>query len=76
MDDGCRQVLRELQLYLDGECATDLESVMARHLEHCPPCFDRVEFQREVRMLVASKCVDQAPPGLVDRVRERLWPTA
>ena len=76
MDDGCRQVLRELQLYLDGECADDLERVMAAHLEDCPPCFDRVEFQREVRMIVASKCTDCAPPGLLDRVRAHLWPTA
>ena len=76
MDDGCRQVLRELQLYLDGECAGDLESVMARHLEDCPPCYDRVEFQRAVRMIVAQKCTDTAPPGLSERVRARLWPSA
>ena len=75
MDDECRQVLRELQLYLDGECATDLEQIMAAHLEHCPPCFDRVEFQREVRMLIASKCTDCAPPGLMERVSQQLKST-
>jgi mycothiol system anti-sigma-R factor len=75
MDDGCRQVLRELQMYLDGECAGDLNDIMARHLEDCPPCHDRVEFQREVRMIVASKCTDHAPPDLLERVKARLWPS-
>lgn len=76
MDDECRQVLRELQLYLDGECAEQLEQVMARHLDACSPCFDRVEFQREVRMLIAQKCTDCAPPGLMERVQQQLWSSA
>jgi mycothiol system anti-sigma-R factor len=73
MDDECRQVLRELQLYLDGECADQLERVVDSHLGDCSPCFDRVEFQREVRMLIASKCTDCAPPGLLERVKMHLW---
>jgi mycothiol system anti-sigma-R factor len=75
MDDDCRQVLRELQLYLDGECADQLERVVATHLDGCSPCFDRVEFQHEVRMLIAAKCTDCAPPGLMERVQMHLWPT-
>lgn len=73
MDDGCRQVLHELELYLDGECVGDLDRVIALHLEDCPPCFERAEFHREVRMLIARKCTDTAPPGLIDRVQARLW---
>lgn len=75
MDDGCRQVLHELQLYLDGECADDLEDIVARHLDSCPPCFDQLEFQREVRALIATKCTDCAPPGLLERVKAQLWQT-
>jgi mycothiol system anti-sigma-R factor len=75
MDDECRQVLRELHLYLDGECADQLENVVANHLNGCSPCFDRVEFQREVRMLIASKCTECAPPGLMERVKMQLWST-
>ena len=75
MDDGCRQVLRELQMFLDGEAADELQDIVARHLDACSPCYDRVEFQREVRVLIASKCTDCAPPGLMERVQERLWST-
>lgn len=75
MDDGCRQVLRELEMYLDGEDAAELHATMERHLSGCGPCFDRAEFQREVRLLIASKCRDDAPPGLLDRVTRQLWPT-
>ena len=73
MDDGCRQVLRELQLFLDGEGAEELQRTIERHLGGCSPCFDRAEFQREVRALIASKCTDCAPPGLLERVEARLW---
>ncbi len=76
MDDDCRQVLRELGIYLDGESAQDLHTVVARHLSDCPPCFDRAEFEREVRLIVAAKCTDCAPPGLLEKVRSHLWPTA
>jgi mycothiol system anti-sigma-R factor len=72
MDDGCRQVLRELQLFLDGEGAEELQRTMERHLGDCPPCLDRAEFQREVRALIAAKCTDHAPPGLIERVQARL----
>lgn len=75
MDDECRQVLRELELYLDGEDAAELHKAVERHLSGCGPCFDRAEFQREVRTLIAAKCTDCAPPGLLDRVRAQLWPT-
>ena len=72
MDDDCRSVLRELELFLDGESAEQLETIVARHLSDCPPCYDRAEFQREVRILIASKCTDCAPPGLMARVAAEL----
>ena len=76
MDDDCRQVLRELEVHLDGEDAIELHSVIEQHLSDCPPCMDRADVQREVRVLIASKCTDCAPPGLLERVRAHLWPTA
>ena len=68
MGDDCDRVVHELETYLDGECATDLEAVVRRHLEDCPPCLDRVHFERELRVIVATKCRDLAPPGLADRI--------
>lgn len=68
----CAEVLAELDVFLDGECAEDLESAVRRHLGDCPPCMDRADFERALRELIASKCRDAAPSGLVDRIVEGL----
>lgn len=72
MDDECREVLRDLETYLDGECPSNLEQVVAEHLHDCPPCLDRADFDRELRALIASKCREVAPSGLLERVVARL----
>jgi anti-sigma factor (TIGR02949 family) len=75
MDDRCREALRALQTYVDGECGRSLESVISRHLEDCSPCLDRVDFEREVRAILARRCKDAAPSGLLDRIVDRLRST-
>ncbi len=72
MGDQCEAVLGRLEAYLDRECPGDLEAVIAEHLQECPPCLERADFEQRIRRLVASKCREAAPPGLVDRVRSRL----
>ncbi len=68
----CREVLTELATYLDGECPDDLSTRLARHLSACPPCLHRADFERALRALVAAKCTDRAPAGLLARIRARL----
>ena len=68
MGDDCREVLDRLQTFLDGECPQQLEEVIHAHIGDCPPCLDRAEFERELRVIVARKCKEAAPEGLVDRV--------
>ncbi|PSO49275.1 MAG: mycothiol system anti-sigma-R factor [Actinobacteria bacterium QS_5_72_10] len=68
MDEHCRDALRRLHEYLDGECPSDLETIIRDHLADCPPCWDRVDFEREVRALVARHCRERAPAELVQRV--------
>jgi len=72
MADGCREVLDDLERYLDGECSDELAVVIADHLSDCPPCLSRSDFERALRDLVARHCRDTAPPDLLDRVRSRL----
>lgn len=72
MNEPCREVLAELDVFLDGECGGDLEEAIRRHLGECPPCVDRADFQRDLRALIASKCKDAAPSGLLDRVIDNL----
>lgn len=68
MQERCRSILDQLDLYLDGECGRPLEDAVRAHLDGCSPCFDRADFQRELRALIASKCRDAAPSGLLDRI--------
>ena len=73
MHDDCHEVLHELQIYLDGEASHDIEVVIANHLNDCPPCFDRADFERDLRAFVAARCREQAPAHLVEQVRVMLF---
>ena len=68
----CDEVLRQLELYLDGEGPGDLRTFVEAHLGGCSPCMGRAAFEQRVRELVAHACRDRAPVGLVDRVLARL----
>lgn len=72
MSDECDALLERLETYLDGECPSDVEGDIAAHLEECPPCLDRADFERKVRHLVATRCKEGAPAGLMDSIRSRL----
>lgn len=72
MNEPCREVLAELDVFLDGECGDNLERAVREHLGECPPCVDRADFQRELRKLIASKCREPAPSGLLDRIIDNL----
>jgi anti-sigma factor (TIGR02949 family) len=68
----CGEVLKRLERYLDGECPKNLEAIVQAHLEQCPQCLDRADFERNLRALIASKCTDAAPSGLLDRIIAQL----
>ena len=70
----CEQVLREIELYLDGELHDDVEMGEIReHLSRCGPCMDRSEFRKHVRELLAAKCgCNEVPEHLLERVQALL----
>jgi len=72
MDTSCREVLRDLQRYLDGECPASFQTAIARHLADCEPCLSRSDFEIALRAVVARHCRQAAPAGLLDRVLQRL----
>jgi anti-sigma factor (TIGR02949 family) len=72
MGDECNEVLTRLQLFLDRETTVDVQAAVEEHLRLCPPCMDRADFETRVRQLVASRCREHAPVGLVDAVKARL----
>ena len=74
--DECRQVLEELQTFLDSECGTDLEQSIRVHLRECPPCLYRADFEVELKAVIASRCSQPAPAGLVEKVIAKLRDTS
>ena len=68
----CDDALHELYTFLDGELTAENRARILRHLDACHPCLEAFDFEAELRMVIATKCRDAAPPGLLDRIRARL----
>jgi mycothiol system anti-sigma-R factor len=72
LNDECRQVLEQVELYLDGELGPDLRARIDEHLGKCSPCMDHSDFQRHLKELLRAKCgCDQVPGDLLERIRAR-----
>ena len=72
MDEHCIEAVELLYHYLDGELTDDRRSLIQRHLDDCPPCFDAYDFEAELRIVVRQKCRDRVPESLVMRVAAAL----
>lgn len=70
---SCEEVLAEIEDFLHGELGPEKAALLAVHLDTCPPCFDRAEFQRKLKEIVRHKCSSQAPDRLVWRVRQAIY---
>ncbi len=72
-DVDCQQVLGEVYLFLDLECADERRAVISEHLDECSPCLREYGIEEEVKVLVNRCCGgDQAPDELRERLRARL----
>ena len=73
----CERVLREIELYLDGELGSLEHGHIHEHLEACGPCMDHAEFQQHLRELLKEKCgCDQTPDRLLERIRSQFGGSA
>jgi mycothiol system anti-sigma-R factor len=74
MDElGCRETLREIERYVDGECLRELTVQVERHLAGCTDCHDHVEFRRHLKLMLSRTCGDEPlPGGLIDRLQRAL----
>jgi anti-sigma factor (TIGR02949 family) len=70
---SCEEVLAEIEHFLHGELDQDQAVRLADHLDTCPPCFERAEFQRKLKEVVRSKCRSEAPAHLMWRVRQTIY---
>ncbi len=65
----CEQVLRQIELYLDGELEPSLRVEIDGHLGACGPCMDRSDFKSHLRELLKARCgCEDLPPHLLERV--------
>jgi mycothiol system anti-sigma-R factor len=72
-ETDCREVLTEVYLYLDLECADERRDLIRHHLDECSPCLREYGIEQEVKALVARCCGNEtAPAELRDRLRVRL----
>jgi len=66
----CEHVLRQIELYLDGELVGVERVEIERHLEGCGGCTGHSEFQQRLKEMLRAKCgCDSVPDALVERIR-------
>jgi len=69
----CDHVLRQIELYLDGELVGVQRVEIERHLGGCDPCTGHADFQRKLKEMLRAKCgCNDVPPELLERVRSML----
>ena len=65
----CRETIRELDAFLDGELSVDVRSYIHLHLNECVDCLQAFDFQAELKAAIRRKCsTETLPPGLLNRI--------
>ena len=69
----CKQTLRELQAFLDGELSEESQQVIRSHLGGCVDCLQAFDFHAELKIVIHAKCAsDEMPAGLMARLEQCL----
>ena len=71
-ETDCSEVLAEVWLYLDRECAGERRELLQHHLDECGPCLQKYDLERTVKALVQRSCSEHAPETLRDKVLLRI----
>ena len=72
MAEDCDDALHELYGYLDGELTVERRTIIQRHLDDCPPCYEAFDFEAELRIVIARKCTETVPDSLKQRIADLL----
>jgi mycothiol system anti-sigma-R factor len=65
---NCDEAVHQLYHYLDGELTDERRERIADHLNFCGPCGGAVEFEAELRLVIANRCKDHVPESLMQRI--------
>jgi mycothiol system anti-sigma-R factor len=72
-DCDCDDILRDVELYLDGELGPEDTPRVTEHLQECSPCMGKAEFRRDLKALISRKCGCEVPPaGLMEKIKAQL----
>ena len=69
---ACADALEKLYVYLDGELTDEKRSTIRHHLDDCNPCFEAFDFEAELRIVISTRCRDEVPEGLRNRIAQQL----
>ena len=58
----CEEAIHTLYTFLDGELTLERRLDIQRHLEECSPCLEALDFEAELKIVIARKCRDSVPP--------------
>jgi mycothiol system anti-sigma-R factor len=68
----CDEAIHQLYHFLDGELTEERRILIAEHLTYCGPCGGAVEFEAELRVVIANHCKDHVPESLIRRIAEAI----
>ena len=71
-NDDCAGALEELYTFLDGELTVERRLHIREHLDGCQNCYEAFDFEAELRIVVSTKCREEVPDSLRERVAEAL----
>ena len=66
---NCRESLKKLYEFLDGDLEKVSRREMKKHLDRCRHCWDRIEFEKKLKALLKKSCCKECCP---DTLRLRI----
>ena len=69
---SCAETLAHLHAFVDRECDAQLTARLQAHVAGCAHCKAQADAVRHLQGLLRSRCAEQAPQSLVERVRTQL----
>jgi mycothiol system anti-sigma-R factor len=64
----CEETIHTLYHYLDGELTEERRSAITAHLDECAPCLEILDFEADLRRVIADRCKDHVPEQLRERI--------
>jgi mycothiol system anti-sigma-R factor len=69
----CDDVLESMYLYLDKEqLSAEQRAEVRSHLDECIPCIESFEFEMELKQIIKTKCRDEVPAHVYEKIRAQL----